>query len=995
MPPNLYTIPAERPFLATLAAGLLHLTGGDPLQLARAIVLLPTRRAARALHEAFLDIVPAGGESGRPLLLPRMHPIGDLDAEAIMAIDGADAVPPAMTTLRRHLLLTRLVLKWGERPSPARAMLPQSGRDALLPGQAASLAATLARLLDTVASEGASFRGLAELVPEDLAEHWQVVRRFLEILPQAWPQVLAAEGALDPAERRNRLLRQQARAWRRSPPTAPVVAAGLGGGMPALSELLAVVAELPSGAVILAGLDRDRDEAEWADIEGDEAHPQHLLALLLKELGLAPCDVRDWPHASLPARAEPARRRRLALVAEALRPAATTDAWRRLPQHSAEALAGLSRYNCPSAQQEAVTIALLMRRKLETPGATAALVTPDRDLARRVAAELRRWDIAIDDSAGLPLNRTPPGVFLRLILELAESRLAPVPLLAALKHPLAAGGMAPARFRELARRLELALRGPRPASGFAGLKAALAETAAPVRHFAATLETCLGDLPDLLAMRTVPLARLAEAHVAAAERLAASGEESGRDRLWRESAGEIAARFCHELVDAAKDFPPLPGRHYPALFEALAADTVVRPVFGRHPRLAIWGLIEARLQQADLVVLGGLNEGSWPAAAEHDPWMSRQMRRAFGIAVPERAVGIAAHDFAQAMGAPEVALTRAARQEGVPTVPSRWLLRLAAVLRAVGLDDALAADPVIESAAALIDEPPCYRPLPPAEPCPPLAARPRRLSVTEIETWMRDPYAVYARHILQLKALDPLDADPGRAELGIVIHKALELFVARFPRVLPERAERELLAIGRECFGPLLARPGAWAFWWPRFEKIARWFAAEERRYRAGVTDSLSERDGSLVVAAPRGPFTITAKADRIDRLAGGGFILADYKTGGLPSAKAVAAGFAPQLPLEGAMLRSGGFGGVGGEPAALEYWRLSGGDPAGERRPLGGGDVGALIARVLDRVTALIAHFDDPAARYLATPAPQWAPRYSDYRHLERLAESEAAEWD
>jgi ATP-dependent helicase/nuclease subunit B len=990
--PRLYTIAADRPFLASLAAGLLRMTGGDPLQLARAVVLLPTRRAVRALREAFLYAAPESGEAGRPLLLPRMHAIGDLDEDEIMPIDGADAVPPALSELRRRLLLTRLVLKWGER----------RGRETLLPGQAAALAATLARLLDTVAAEGASFEGLADLVPAELAEHWQVVRRFLEILPYSWPQVLAAEGALDMAERRNRLLRRQALVWRHSPPAAPVVAAGFGGGMPALSELLAVVAALPAGAVILAGFHRDRDADEWAAIGEDEAHPQHLLALLLRQLGLAPSEVRDWPPAPHPAplpacgeREKSARGRRLALIAEALRPAATTDGWRHLPQMPADALAGLERYDCPSAHAEAVTIALLLRRKLEIPGATAALVTPDRDLARRVAAELRRWNIEIDDSAGLPLNRTPPGVFLRLVLELAESRLAPVPLFAALAHPLAAGGMAPARFRDLARRLERAIRGPRPAPGFAGLKSALAQAGTPVRRFVATLEACLGPLPDLLAARQVPLARLAAAHVEAAERLAASDEESGGDRLWREPAGEAAARFCHQLIDAAADCPPLSGRHYPALFEALAADTVVRPVFGRHPRLAIWGLIEARLQQADLVVLGGLNEGSWPAATEHDPWMSRQMRRAFGIAVPERAIGIAAHDFAQAMGAPEVALTRAARQEGAPTVPSRWLLRLDAVLRAVGQGGALGPDATIEGAAALIDEPPCYRPLPPAEPCPPLAARPRRLSVTEIETWMRDPYAIYARHILRLKPLDPLDADPGRAELGTVIHKALEIFVARFPRALPERAEEELMAIGRECFAPLLSRPGAWAFWWPRFEKVAEWLVAEERRHRVGVVESLSERQGSLVLPARGGPFTIIAKADRIDRLVSGGFLIADYKTGSLPPAREVAAGLAPQVPLEGAILRHSGFGGVSGEPAALEYWRLNGGDPAGERCPLTGGDAGALIDRVLARVQALIDHFDDPSSRYLATPAPQWAPRFSDYRHLERLAESEMAEWD
>jgi ATP-dependent helicase/nuclease subunit B len=582
---------------------------------------------------------------------------------------------------------------------------------------------------------------------------------------------------------------------------------------------------------------------------------------------------------------------------------------------------------------------------------------------------------------------------LRLVLELADSQLAPVPLLAGLKHPLAAGGLAPAEFRDLARRLERTILGPRPAPGFAGLKAALPDASASLRRFADRLEACLGALPELLAADAVPLSRLVRSHVEAAERLAATTTESGSERLWRETAGEAAASFCHELIDAVRDFPPLPGRDYPSLFEALAAGAVVRPAFGRHPRLAIWGLLEARLQQADLVVLGGLNEGTWPGPAEHDPWMSRQMRGEFGIALPERAIGIAAHDFSQAMGAPEVALTRAARAEGVPTVPSRWLLRLDAVLSAAGLETALSPDEEVQQAAALIDRPERYRPLPLPEPRPPVAARPRALSVTQIETWLRDPYAIYARHILGLKALDDLDADPGRAELGTVIHKTLEEFVRRFPRGLPADAEAELLRIGKEKFGPLLTRPGAWAFWWPRFERIAHWLVSEERIRRAAVTESCSECGGRLALSARGGPFTITAKADRIDRLAAGGFALIDYKTGAVPSAKTVEAGFAPQLPLEGAILRGGGFEAFTGPVAALEYWQLSGGDPAGERRPVETGDPAALIDRVLARTETLINHFDDPVTPYLAAPSPRWAPRYSDYRHLERLAPSEAEE--
>jgi len=418
---------------------------------------------------------------------------------------------------------------------------------------------------------------------------------------------------------------------------------------------------------------------------------------------------------------------------------------------------------------------------------------------------------------------------------------------------------------------------------------------------------------------------------------------------------------------------------------------VVRPAYGRHPRLAIWGLVEARLQQADLVVLGGLNEGTWPGPAAYDPWMSRQMRREFGIAVPERAIGIAAHDFAQALGAPAVALTRAARREGVPTVPSRWLLRLDTVLRAVGLEDALGAEPEIAAAAALRDQPERHRPSLPAAPCPPLAARPRQLSVTQIETWIRDPYAIYARHILRLKALDELDVDPGRAELGITVHQALAEFVRRYPHALPPSAGAELLAIGREAFGPGLSRPGVWAFWWPRFERVARWFVAEERARRATIVESRSERRGSLVIPARGGPFTITAVADRIDRLDTGELVLIDYKTGALPQKAEIDGAVAVQLPLEGAIARDGSFDGLSGRPVALEYWRLSGGDPAGKRHPIAGGDPAALIDLAVAEVSALIDRFDDPATAYQPVPDPRWAPRFSDYRHLERLDEAEA----
>jgi ATP-dependent helicase/nuclease subunit B len=991
MRPRLYAIPPERPFLQTLAEGLTARAGTDPLALSRVTVLLPTRRAVRALRDAFLRTAAAGKEPGTPTLLPRMRPIGDIEGDELSFLDDTATgdeltVPPAIPELRRQLLLTQLVLQWAE----------QGRRDRLLPGQAAKLAASLARLLDTVAAEGASFTRLSDLVPADLAAHWEVVRKLLEILPGAWPSILASEGAIDPAERRNRLLARRAMIWRRKPPRDPVIAAGLTGGIPAITELLRVVAGLEQGAVILAGLDRRCGSAEWTAIEQDEAHPQYLLASLLKELRLTPVAISDWPEDGAERRgtAEP-RAERLQLIGEAMRPAATTDAWRSLSALPVDTLTGLGRYDCAGAHQEALTVALLLRRKLETPGATAALVTPDRELARRVAVELSRWGIAIDDSAGLPLNRTPPGVFLRLVLDLAASELAPIPLLAALKHPLAAGGLAPAVFRDQTRRLEQAIRGPRPAPGFAGLMRAVSgRRDDQLRAFVARLQACLGDFPDLLEAGAIRLRRLVTAHVEAAERLAATEDESGADRLWREVAGEVAARCYNELIDAAVDFPLLAGQHYPGLFEALSAGTVVRQVYGRHPRLAIWGLVEARLQQADLVVLGGLNEGSWPGAAAYDPWMSRQMRREFDIAVPERAIGIAAHDFVQALAAPEAALTRAARREGVPTVPSRWLLRLDAVLGAVRLDGVLMADPEIEAAAVRLDAA-RYAPLPPAAPRPPLAARPRQLSVTQIETWLADPYAIYARHILDLKALDELDADPGRADLGIRIHAVLAEFIGRYPREIPAEPLSELLAIGRRQFGDVLSRPGAWAFWWPRFERIASWILADEAAHRGMTVESFGELKGSLTLRdLPGGSFELTATADRIDRLASGEFLVIDYKTGALPAKSAIAAGLAPQLPLEALILRDGSFCDITGTPGALEYWKLGGRAPAGQRWAIDDGDPTALVKRAQDKLRALIERFDDPATPYLAVPVAARRPRFSDYEHLERVARIEAEEW-
>ncbi|MBV8535800.1 MAG: double-strand break repair protein AddB [Alphaproteobacteria bacterium] len=980
---RVFNIPTGVAFLDALAEGILSRDGDSPLALSRVTVLLPTRRACRALRDAFLRRT-----EGRPTLLPRLRPVGDVDDDelAIAGDEGGLDLAPSIPPLRRLLVLARAILAL-ERAAGERT-----------PPQAVDLAAELARLLDQVQTERLGFARLEKLVPEEHAEHWRRTIKFLEILTENWPKILETEGGLDPTERRNLVLTALARHWMAHPPAGPVYAAGSTGSIPAVADLLAVIAQLPRGAVILPGLDGDLDAESWDAL--DETHPQYGLRQLLARLGVTREAVETWSHGMAPAHAT-ARRH---LLSAALRPAATTAAWRELAPVPAEAVAGLKRIDCAHPQHEAQVIALLLRQALETPGRTAALITPDRALARRVCAEIGRFGVSVDDSAGRPLAATPPMIYLRLIAEAICDGAAPAPLLAVLKHPLAAGGLVPVDFRTRARRFETAvLHGPRPSSGFASLIAQLAASRA------ADLVPWLSGLAQLAARfaecaaGTTPVLDLLQAHIAVAEAWAATDTEAGAVRVWAGEAGEAAASFVAELAEAARDFPPIHGTAYPAFFDACAAGRVVRPAWGGHPRLHILGPLEARLIGVDLAILGGLNEGTWPPEATSDPWMSRPMRSAFGLPAPERRVGLSAHDFAQACGAPTVVLTRAARVEGTPTVPSRWLQRLDAVLQQAGLREHLAWTDPLAWRAWLDQTPPREPPGPPA-PRPPVKARPRQLSVTQIERWRRDPYAIYARHVLRLKKLQPIDADPSAADRGIVIHEALAKFVREYPKTLPPGALDRLLEIGKDCFGPLLARPGIWAFWWPRFHAVATWFLAHEEEWRGTAAVLATEADGRLTLNTSGSDFVLVARADRIDRGTDGALALIDYKTGRAPSLTEVVDGFAPQLPLEAAIAMAGGFSGVPAAAVArLRYWRLSGGAEPGEEIPLDGvelprrggpvPDPASLAAQAVAGVRALVERFDDPATPYHARPWPDQGLRYNDYSHLARTKEWSATE--
>lgn len=983
--PAIYTIPANRSFVDTLATGIKERVGDDPASLARVRVLLPTRRACRSLREAFLRI-----SNGEPTLLPHMTPLGDVDEDELVIggdwgsddpLGGGSTfdIPPAMSGTRRQLLLARMIMARGE----------------TLPDQAVRLASELARLLDQIHTERRPFSDLKSLVDGEFAEHWQQTLEFLTILTDLWPNVLKDEGVIDNADRRNRLLEAQTRHWQNSPPDAPVIAAGSTGSIPATADLLGCISRLRNGAVVLPGLDQASDETVWSALEAH--HPQYGLARLLEHLEIGRQDVREW----VADESELSTSARIELINSALVPARATTRTAPAEIIDAGALENLHRVDCPNPREESGIIAMAIRQALEHPAKTVALVTPDRALARRVTSELKRWDIDIDDSAGLPLALSPTGAFLRLSAEMVSERFAPVPLLATLKHPMAAGGMERATFRRAVRQLELSiLRGPRPDAGTIGLKHAHdaakkidPDCTALIDHLAHTSAT----FASLLQKPVIDVRDLLEAHVEMVEHLATTDTEPGAQRLWSGEDGEAMAAFVAELADAVSALGEIPPWVYPAVLDNLMAGRAVRPRFGRHPRVHIWGLMEARLQRADLMILGGLNEGSWPPDARPSPWMSRPMISKFGLALPERRIGLTAHDFVQGFNAPEVLLTRSERVDGTPTVPSRWLLRLDNRLEALGHKEGIDGSGDLAHWFDLLDQPDDTTPrtVSAPAPTPPVEARPRQLSVTRIETWIRDPYAIFAERILRLRSLDPLDADPGAADRGTLIHKALESFIdAMPPGDLPDDALEQLTHIGRDVFDNVLVRPGIRAFWWPRFLRIAEWFVTYERDRRLkGIITLGNEAKGEMEVPSLGGTFKLTATADRIDRLIDGSLAVLDYKTGQPPSKNQVESGLVPQLSLEAVMAGAGAFENL--DAALVEdliYIRLSGGRVPGEEKRLKL-EVSEVADNALSGLKRLITAFDNPATPYRSRPRPMFKSRFGDYDHLARVREWASAE--
>lgn len=986
--PAIYTIPVDRAFADALVAGVIAQHGANRLDLAAGMILLPNNRAITAVRDAFIR------HSGGALLLPRLVALGDADLDESVgaALDRIDAdeepLPPAITPMRRRFLLAQMIV--AERPgTPV--------------GEAVRLADSLARVIDLLTIEEVPLERLAALEDEGLAGHWQDAFALLQRLVTLWPALLASDGAMDRAARRNAVYDRVARRWSSQGLPVPfVLAAGITSTAPAIARLLRAIAFAPGGAVLLPHFDTAMHDAWWEALGDDPAyqmegprqpldgHPHLHLKLLLDRMGLAREEVQPWSGTS-PVDGPASRP---ALIRQLFAPADFSAAWQKADKAERDA-SGIALVECATPAEEALAIAMAMREAVETPEKTAALVTPDRAIAIRVAGHLSRWGITADDSAGQPLTSTPAGELLLSLAGAAAGGFAPVELIALLSHPyVATEDRLP--WLDRVRELDLVLRGPRPAAGLANLDALLRARMAEPKISDSQREQRKA-LQSWWSRTVMPLLLGIEGRFAAdaavdLSTILASLREAlallSADTVWTGAAGRALAALFEEIeADAALLTASVDPREVVPLLAQLMRDVAVRPPQGGHPRLFIWGLIEGRLQRADRMILAGLNEGQWPQLPSPDPWLAPMLRRRLGLPGLDRPSGLAAHDFASALGAGEVLITRSQRQGTAPTVASRLLLRLEAL---VGDRSLMAGDGDYAELAAALDGCAAPQPIARPAPAPPREKRPTRLSVTEVDTLLADPFAFYARNALGLYRLDPLDAEPTPAWRGTMVHAVLERWLkqgmASTDSVDPLLDE-------------LLAGPGVSpllrALWAPRLRPALRWAVEEMVRMQReeGRVPILaaSEERGEISIDGIR----LSGKPDRIDRLAEGSLAVIDYKTGSSPAKRSVEALYALQLGLIGMMAQQGAFGGEQGPVSAFEYWRTNrqpGSDSFGwidgpflkKDATVDAANFAELAEQRLREGIARWVNGDEP---FKAKLAPEYAP-YADYDQLMRLEE-------
>ena len=967
---HVFNVPLGNDLCDVTAIWILQSAGADPLAISNNILLLPNNRAIKAMTEAFVRQAAPG------MLLPRMVAVGDMQLDEALGplldpIDVGNAIWPAIAPFERLMLLAKLVQDY------------QPGAARLSPAEALRLARKLAELIDALEVDLIDFTQFADIkIEADLAGHWQsAYARLLQILP-AYRDALTARKLMGPAERRNHLLGALEQRLAQNVDMPPIIAVGITTSAKAVARVLRRVARIPNGYVVLPGVDLTLSDARWDDLSPStedkigfgrrpnvEVHPQFHLKHLLERMGIDRSEIDVLPTA----RPEP----EAAVISEIFCLPEHSIYWQELPPQR-KALPHAKWLEAEDSAQEAKAIAVRIRGALEVAEKRVALITPDRELAVRVAGQLHRWGIDVDDSAGTPLLQTPPGTLALALVDAICSRFSASSILAIAKHPLVFAGSHRLDWLDHVRQLDLALRGTASGIGLAAITRRLQTARKPNEKLIAWWS----GVATLLAPLESADGQLFQEVLASLRDVATALTDGG---IWRGASGRELARNWEEVSSGnLAILGRVDATGLVATFKEIFSGAVVRPPYGGHPRVAIYGLLEARLQQADLVICSGLNEGTWPQIAQPDPWLAPAIRRHLKLPTLDRNIGLSAHDLATALGAQDVLLTRARRDRGGPTVASRFLLRIKALMGA-----SLQADDALLAYADALDCPMekeafATRPvqMPNAE------QRLVSLSVTDFDQLKSDPYSFYAKRILGLPVLEKVDAEPSYAWRGSLVHDILEKWFTHDNCAVDKLVARADALLAQEATDPLLR-----TLWQPRIAAGLRWVADETKRLmiEQGRVVAVAEQPGTIHIKG----IAVRGRVDRIDRTADGDLVIIDYKTGIPPSTKQVNAGFALQLGLIGYMAEQRAIKGVSGTANHFEYWSLAKkkdvfghivvptSTRASDKKP----ETDDFVAFAVEQAEAAISKWILGDAPFTAKLHPEFA-LYGDYDQLMRLQE-------
>ena len=921
---SLFTIAPHASFLEILANNILDgtlLNGWDissDFGLSDITIFLPTKKSRLELADIF-------NKKLNGALLPDIKTFGDEKEEESVFLPpnnlapfDLEPLPKAISTIRRSLILSKLTQGYlKEKP--------------LSSSQVFALSSSLSSLIDDCHIEDVKIENLKNITPDNLSENWQENLEFLKIAFDVLPHILKEENLIDIALLQKIKLQRQAENLENIYKNKPIIAAGSTGSVLATAKLLKAITKLKRGVVVFPSLDISLSNETLKTLSDKKtnphSHPQYVLVETLKNLGAKLGDVKELAPKKNTTRTNIIRSS-LALMNES---ANWANIRKKYQDDIKTAFKDISFIGADNDELQARAIAFatydfLIKNK------SVGIISPNRNLARRISVELKRFNIEVDDSAGTPLFHTPIMRFARQVITLVKGNFSSLDLVALLQNKFTHFALSRAEINKRAQWLEYALlRGQNPKEGIDGLRIALKQNLNNENPYAPLklsekqgeelsdlfdrLEITLNPLIVLFSNKKIKIAQFANVF----ERVILDIVKDENDDL------KILQNWLQNLSKEDENINlEVDVFDIESSLQSLMANISSHAKTAFNAPVNIWGQLEARLQNKDLMILAGLNETIWPKIADPGVWLSRNMAVELGLEPKEKRIGQAAHDFEMALGNENVIISYAKRKGVDPIQPSRFLQRLSAFIGDEISQECQKKGDIWLEKALNIDfcenVTPALRP----SPNPKKALRPKSLSVTEIETLMRSPYDIYAKYILNLKPLDPLGMKPDARNRGNIIHAIFEQFIKEKIDINSKEAFEDIMKIAKENFASL-NNPSQEILHFKRFENIAREFIKFEKIRDKEIKKRNAEVKGNWKLNGADPIFTLRGKADRIDILNNGELEILDFKTGSIPDAKDMRGFFAPQMLLEAAMAREGAFKNIiPAKIASLKYIKLS-----------------------------------------------------------------------